>query len=364
MPNYRGINPNTEEGRRIADRLLKLRRAIRKSGIPSSKRDSNLIVATWNLREFGKGARSDEAIHYIAEIISRFDVLALQEVRGDLHDFHRLLEILGGWWKYLLTDITLGHQGNDERLAFLYNSRKVDFGGFVGQVIIPAVEEKKRKKEGDLPKAYAFSRTPLQVGFSSGWFKFQICTTHAYYGKDKPDDPQRKAELEQLAHHLIERANDDQRQRAWARHFMLLGDFNIFTNEDASKAILQKAGLTFPDQLAGQVSGYGQQERHYDQIAFYTPGEMYGGRLAGAAMGAFDFFDVVYRDDGEDEKLYPASKHDARGFRQWRTYQMSDHKPLWIAFATDSADAYLWALSKGRPQANQGDLKEIDKEEE
>jgi endonuclease/exonuclease/phosphatase family metal-dependent hydrolase len=357
LPNYRGIDPSTEQGRRIAERLGALRRAIRANGIPPSKRDGNLLIATWNLREFGKVPRSSEAIYYIAEILSRFDIVAIQEVRGDLGDFRRLFAILGEWWRYLLTDITEGERGNDERLAFVYNSRKVEFGGFAGQIVLPPQKQKK----GRFPPPVRFSRTPFQVGFESGWFKFQICTTHAYYGADKPDVPQRKLEIKRLAEHLIRRANDDQGQRPWARHFLLLGDFNIFENEDETRLALEKEGFRFPEKLGAQTAGFGKQTRHYDQIAFYTPGKMYGGRLQKARMGAFDFFETVFREG--DENLYPASKKDARGFRQWRTYQMSDHKPLWIEFATDSADAYLWALSKGKPRASVADAKRVESTE-
>jgi hypothetical protein len=381
MPNYRDLDARKREDRRIADRLLALRNALRygveKGGtihsseskrkidwesapVPRSKRDTNLIIATWNLREFGKQRRTREALYYIAEIISRFDVVAVQEVRGDLGDFKSLCHILGSWWKYLLTDITVGRQGNDERLAFLYNSRKVDFGGLAGQIVLPVPTKAKKPGKNappitELPKAYAFSRTPFQVGFNSGWFKFEICTTHAYYGTAKPDDPQRRLEIAQLARHLIERANDDAADRPWARHFILLGDFNIFKVTDETKRDLAQSGFVFPDELDVLTSGF-SDPRHYDQIAFYTPGKMYGARLKKAAMGVFDFFDVVFR-VGKDEKFHPESKKDKRGYRQWRTYQMSDHKPMWIAFATDSADAYLRAISEGKTSATAEDEK-------
>ena len=46
-----------------------------------------LRIATWNLREFDSpsyGYRSAEAKAYIAEILSHFDLIALQEIRRDL----------------------------------------------------------------------------------------------------------------------------------------------------------------------------------------------------------------------------------------------------------------------------------------
>jgi len=37
-----------------------------------------------------------EAIYYIAEIIDKFDLVAIQEVHKDLSGVKRLLEVLGG----------------------------------------------------------------------------------------------------------------------------------------------------------------------------------------------------------------------------------------------------------------------------
>ena len=47
----------------IAKGLKALRSRIAKAQIPSSKLDETLNIATWNIREFGKKARSEAAIH-------------------------------------------------------------------------------------------------------------------------------------------------------------------------------------------------------------------------------------------------------------------------------------------------------------
>jgi endonuclease/exonuclease/phosphatase family metal-dependent hydrolase len=332
MPDYSKIDATKPEGRRTAKKLYELRAALRKE-IPKSERDGNLIIASWNLRELGRSKRLPESIHYVAEIMSRFDVVAVQEVRGDLGDLKRVLDVLGPWWKYLLTDVTVGTRGNDERLAFIYNSRKVDFGGFSHNIVLDP------KAEG-IP----FSRTPYQVGFHAGWFRFQICTTHAYYGEARPDEATRRAEIRQLAEFLAERAKDDEGQRAWARHTILLGDFNIFKTTDKTRSDIEVAGFVFPKQLANLTSGFGKDGRHYDQIAFHTASRVFGPRLKNAKMGAFDFFQHVFKDD--EAATYGVA---AKAYPQWRTHQVSDHKPLWLAFTTDASDVRLWYLAKGSP---------------
>lgn len=85
MPFYNTLSTDTPEGRRTAKRLLKLKQAL--TSIPEKAVDETLLLATWNIRDFDKpayGARSDEAIFYIAEVISRFDVVGIQEVYKDL----------------------------------------------------------------------------------------------------------------------------------------------------------------------------------------------------------------------------------------------------------------------------------------
>ena len=97
MPDYKSIDSKTEAGRRTAERLLALKFELDKS-VPAKTVDPTLLLATWNIREFGgtkSGGREDEPLFYIAEIISRFDIVAVQEVRDDLDALDKLMEILG-----------------------------------------------------------------------------------------------------------------------------------------------------------------------------------------------------------------------------------------------------------------------------
>jgi hypothetical protein len=72
----------------IAAGLKVLRQRIELARIPPSVLDETLNLATWNIREFGRlrrrRRRSRAAIHYIAEILSQFDLIAITEVRDDL----------------------------------------------------------------------------------------------------------------------------------------------------------------------------------------------------------------------------------------------------------------------------------------
>lgn len=128
--------------KRTASKLQTLRAAILDHFNASSSataRDKTVKIATWNLREFGGGkynGRDFEPLYYIAEIISHFDIVALQEVRGDLNEFNRLLKILGPDWSFIATDVTDGRAGNGERMVFLHDRNKVHFQNIAGELTL------------------------------------------------------------------------------------------------------------------------------------------------------------------------------------------------------------------------------------
>jgi hypothetical protein len=200
---YRSIDASKEGERRTVEGLLKLKEAFEKVDIPERKLSDTLLIATWNIREFDStkySVRGREPIFYIAEIINRFDLVAVQEVRDDLTAPNELTNYLGGWWKCVLTDATEGTQGNREHMAFLYDSRKIRFGGLAGEIVVPTTKKHEPAKQ--------LARTPFVVGLQAGWFKFTICTTHILYGKAKAEDPNRLEEIRVLAEFLADRARE------------------------------------------------------------------------------------------------------------------------------------------------------------
>lgn len=126
----------------IAQGLLTLKKRIDAAKIPSSKLDQTVNVAVWNIREFGKVRRTEAAIHFIAEILGQFDLIALVELRNDLTDLCRCLPFLGPSWDVVYSDWIDDAGGNKERTAFLYDRRAVTFNGLAAEVDAP------REKEG------------------------------------------------------------------------------------------------------------------------------------------------------------------------------------------------------------------------
>lgn len=351
---YSGIDPASESGRRIAGSLLTLRRALKKE-LPPKHVDRNLLLATWNIREFGGskyGGHTTESIYYIAEIVSAFDLVAVQEVRDNVAPFHRVRALLGPWWKFLISDVTQGVRGNSERIGFLYDSRKVEFSGMASGIVFPPSRVSKSR---GLEPAMQPARTPMLVSMKSGWLGFTMCATHSIWGAANANHPDRVAEIGALAQFLKKRVED---RFAWSPNMFLVGDLNIFNTTDETFRKLTEAGFIIPKAIIETPSN-AKKDRHYDQIAFLsallTKRTKSGAK--GVQGGAFDFFRCVYRD--KDEQLYASemgskytqstAKKKTTYFRAWRTFKMSDHLPLWISIDTDFSDGYLANKFRGRP---------------
>jgi len=339
MPYYYPVRKmsDTVERSRIAANLLKLREQLNRD-IPPKTDAGSMLIATWNIRKFND-KRREESLHYIAEIISRFDLVAVQEVSADMAGLERLMKLLDLQWDYLVTDTTDGSAGNSERMAILYDRSKVTFRKMAGELVLAQdnlIGEDKLQ----------FARTPYTVAFQSGWFKFVLTTVHIFFGTaTKKDKEKRRLEIAKITSVLGNRVKKEDMT------YILLGDFNIPDTQDVMMQALTNNGFYVPDDIKAHPTDLGQVS-HYDQIAFNTklgPGmTIFSER--GKTAGAFNFTESVYGVD--DWKTYlPYFAEQAAGktedeiktyFRKtWRTFEMSDHLPLWVELKTDFSDQYL-----------------------
>jgi hypothetical protein len=333
--NYTGIRDlKVPERRRVLDVLGKIRAGLTKE-IPA-KSTRSLLLASWNIREFGGkkyGGRTPDAMYCIAECLSRFDLIAVQEVRSDLAALQRILRYLGPDWDLVYSDVSYADGGNSERLAFVYDRRRVSFSGLAGELVLPM------KGATDLMKQIA--RTPFICGFQAGWAKFNLCTVHIYYGKSTAVDPRRVDEIEALAELLAGKAKDyidvDRKVVYSPENLVLLGDFNIFAKDDATFKALTDNGFVIPDKLQQLPGSNVQQNKFYDQIAFFK--DVAGIKSLNA--GVFDFYKYVFN----DAAIYQAVMQAGAKFNDWRTYQMSDHLIMWCEFDVDQTDVYLKFLA-------------------
>lgn len=332
---------DVDERKRIIDKLITLRAQLDKE-IPEKTASNSLLLATWNIREFGDN-RKPESLYYIAEIISRFDLVAVQEVAGNKKGLEKVMAILGKNWSYIATDSTEGSAGGQECMAFLYDTNKVTFKNLAGEIVLP-----KDKLIDDLQ----FARTPFCVSFQSGWFKFNLSTVHIYYGDTKKINERRLKEIDCIAKFLTKRAKKED------FNYVLLGDFNIPKVDCDYMKALENNGFYIPKAIKEHPTDLGQVN-HYDQIAFNLKltDSMTVFKEKQQKSGAFNFTKSVYTD--EDQAIYQpffdkkyvdnkTEKQIAQYYKtKWRTFQMSDHMPLWVELKVNFSEQYLEDLKKG-----------------
>lgn len=371
MPQYYHLRykiREKDERARVIANLRALSSQLDKE-IPTKDADRNLLIATWNIRDFGKtgsrygfGKRHTETLFYIAEIISRFDFVAIQEINA-LDEFEEVMTILGDQWDFIATDVTdpsLG--GNGERLTYCYDKRKMWFKNISGEIVLPPnmlisrsiVDTAEGKK---LYGGKQFRRTPFVTSFQSGWFKFDICTVHIYYGDESGDKlAERVEEIERIAAYFGRRAEQAARD---GKALILLGDFNIVHPEHETMKALEKAGFKVPATLRNTTNYSGTH--YYDQIAIVADPEILDHLETISEdplqmnAGILDIYKTLYKPgQWKDYKAQMLKSPNGSGlssdaelktyFKDWLTYQLSDHKPLWVRIQTNDADDYLARL--------------------
>ncbi|MEJ2226865.1 MAG: endonuclease/exonuclease/phosphatase family protein [Alphaproteobacteria bacterium] len=369
MPQYYHLRfkLRTFKERMRATQALKRLRAKLDKDLPAKDSDQSLLLSTWNIRDFGKsgtrrgfGRRLPETWFYIAEIISRFDMVAVQEV-GDLDEWNEVMDILGPNYDFIASDITdrsLG--GNGERLLFVFDKRKVHFQNIAGEIVLPTSMLITGNREGDSEELFTgkqFRRTPYVCAFQAGWFKFSICTVHIYYGSESGDKlTQRVEEIEKVAQFFAKRADEDLEEE---RALILLGDFNIVHPDHKTMQALNDQGFTVPEALKLRTNF--KQDKFYDQIAFknkpgvieFIEGQGTDGKPNAGFISLFD--EIMRPEDFEEYSEHAKASPNGQEmndddlkeyFSNWKTYQLSDHFPLWARIDINSSDTYLDALEK------------------
>ena len=305
----------------VAQNLAELREDLDKK-VPFKELDRNLLIATWNIRAFGNFTRkwmSDEkdsprrdlhSIFCIAEILSRFDVIAVQEVKGNLRALRDTLKLLGDNWSMILTDTNSSESGNDERMAYLFDTRRVQLSGLAGEIVIP--NEWVNDPEKVLREQ--FVRSPYAVSFRSGDKTFILVTVHIIYGKKSKD---RVSEIHGIARWLNDWAGDI---NAYDQNLIVLGDFNIDARGDLLDKTFLSEGLYVPEELQSLSRSIFDATKYYDQIAWFNTADGKRAKLSLEFMGAanYDFVPTALNNRGLN--------------KQKLSFMISDHYPLWANF--------------------------------
>jgi exonuclease III len=296
--------------------------------VPSKRLDENLLIATWNIRGFASLTRKWTAgnsdspkrdlrgLLAIGEIIRRFDVIAVQEVKGNLRSLRDLMKWLGPNWAFLMTDVNIGAAGNSERMAFIFDRRRVELSGLACELVVP---EEWLEEIGSDALRRQFARAPYAVSFRSGRQTFILVTLHVNYGDSSAE---RIPELKGIARWMRDWAD---RTNVWSQNLIAMGDFNIDRKDDPLWQAFTSTGLTVAEDLENAPrSIFADPEeptidKYYDQIAWFETTRGASRLSLDYRTGGFaDFLPHVYRDTTLSKNAI--------------SYRISDHCPLWVEF--------------------------------
>lgn len=278
---------------------------------------NRLLLATWNIANLGVQKRRTKDYQLIAEILSWFDLVAVQEVNDNLAGLRAIHDQLPGDYRLLFSDAG----GNNERLTFIYDWRKVTQLEEVGELAIPPSALDDLKLPDSDQRFDGFDRNPYLGHFQAGSLTLQLANVHLYFGTDSAESMNRRR-LETLA---VARWADRRRQSPYAStaDIVPLGDFNLpkIVPGDPIFDLLTSQGLQLPAHSTAIGSSIAT-DSHYDQIAFF-PSET-AEQFTGEA-GVYDFDGALFRTLFDDRGL--------KDTLAYLRYYLSDHRPLWIEFA-------------------------------
>lgn len=306
------------------------------------KAADRLLLCSWNIANLGVQDRTPTALKLIADILRRFELIAVQEVNEHWRTFANVVGLMGDEYDFIMSDTA----GNDERLAFVYDTSKVQPLQMFGELALRDWEFPKR----DVPVRYRqdgewhvdvfsdlrfrpFDRNPLIGTFGAGEIAFTLVNVHLYFGKfgnsTNAENRAKYARRVMEIHALVKWADRRlDRASTYDRDFILTGDMNVptMTPEDSAYAALIEFGMQpvdFTTKIGGSNLG---NDKTYDQMAFAP--DTIEDRIRD--FGVFDFDKAIFAplwDRLNDEM----SKSDAlKLFVRHVKYHISDHRPLWV----------------------------------
>jgi hypothetical protein len=142
---------------------------------------------------------------------------------------------------------------------------------------------------------------------------------------------------------------------------ILLGDFNIVSPEHRTMQALLDNGFVVPAAL--QEMPTTGTAKHYDQIAFKTKPDVIEyvnrrtddplQRNAGVvpifqrvlAPSQLELYEAEVRSSTAGKNAGSDAARLRKAYLEWRTYQLSDHYPMWVRLHSDGSEAYLKRLA-------------------
>lgn len=317
-----------------------------KRHVPTSQR-GRLLLASWNIANLGEQKRDQKDLELIAHILSRFDLIAVQEVKSDLGHLKTIIEHMGERYDWIVNDAA----GNNERLAFIYSKEKVKPGRLFAEVavpekdfprytvVVPYIVRKQQRVEVYYNLRFTpFDRNPFVGTFESDALSFTLVNVHLYFGSFK--DSKKVEERAKYARRVLEIYTLGR----WARKrvksgttydydIILLGDMNVpeMSDDDPAYQALLKSGLN-PLNIHSKTGGSNLDgSKTYDQLAI-TPGDVQK-RMIG--YDVFDFDNAIFTDKWKELERQFGKKGANPKFNKYVKFHISDHRLIWMELVAE-----------------------------
>ena len=261
-----------------------------------------LILASFNTLHLGWDGKK---YHDTAEILSLFDIIALQEVmkkEGLTNLVKELESVSHEKWSYHLSPYAAGNgEKYNEYYAFIFKDKKVKFVKSIG-----FYPEKNNE----------FIREPYGAMFKSNKFDFILVNNHLLFGDEKSDRQKEAKELSKVYSYF---QNSDTKEN----DVFLLGDFNLPAYDESFKDLFKHKDKIFYsiDPSYKTTIGKSSLANSYDNIFYsFNYSKEYTGR-----NGVYNYTDDYL-------KKYGSSR-----FSILRK-EISDHLPVYIELENSKDD--------------------------
>lgn len=307
---------------------------VSSGGVVTAEAVDTITVGSWNIRHLS-AKRTAPELARIAEVLSRFDVVAVQEVH-DVDVCERLLSLLNdrgssysasatrGQWRFRLSDKVgrgarnvLETRVYEERYCFFFDEARVRLvdGSPEPWLVNDDTDVLHREPFVGYFKAVA----PPAASEGASGIDFVLCTVHVTFGSDKAA---RQAEMVSLGRMLsaIETAV------APERDILLVGDFNLGPHEcpwwhggDGEYVPLVKS----PDTTTIYRS-------LYDNIWMPSLTRDQLVEASGVTLVDHEFF--------PDTSTADYKSTEATDARKQCNKELSDHRPVWVRLRNEDRD--------------------------
>jgi endonuclease/exonuclease/phosphatase family metal-dependent hydrolase len=264
------------------------------------KSNETIRIATFNIQVFGKTKASDpNVMAVLARVVSQFDVVAIQEVRGgDSEPIQALIELIrvsGGQFAASVSE-PIGRTSQTESYAFVWDASRIQLVPQSAYVVADPADRMHRE-----PMVASFE---TRVGAADGRrpFRFTLINVHTSPSEVAPSAIENEMNV---LDDVFVRVREYDYQTTGEEDCIMLGDLNVDT--EGLRELGQIPGV---ESIAGDIITNTRGSKTYDHILMdRSMTREYTGRF-----GVVDF----QRDLG----LTPE-----------QALAVSDHQPLWAEFS-------------------------------